>query len=72
MSVAATSQRRTLRPAPSAQKIGMGLSTLWSKAKNDPNFPKPFKLSPRITVFFEDELDQYLTACAAKYRTVEA
>lgn len=68
MSVATTPQRRTLRPAPMAQKLSMGLSTMWLKAKTDPAFPKPFKLSPRITVFFEDEADQYLIACANKSR----
>jgi prophage regulatory protein len=61
--------RKGLRPAPSAQKLGMGLSTLWLKVKTEPNFPKPFKLSPRVTVFYEHELDEYLAACAAKSRT---
>ena len=68
MSVATIPQRRTLRPASLAKKLSMGLSTVWLKAKTDPDFPKPFKTSPRITVFFEDEADQYLTACANKSR----
>jgi prophage regulatory protein len=67
---AATPQGRVVRPAKAAEKLAIGLSTLWLKAKNDPDFPKPFKLGPRTTIFFESELDQYLTNCAAKARAV--
>ena len=56
--------RRVLRPAKTADKLDIGLSSLWAKCKNDPTFPKPFKLSSRTTVFFEDEVDAYLTSCA--------
>jgi prophage regulatory protein len=61
-------QGRGIRPAKAAVKLDIGLSTLWSKAKNDPDFPKPFKLGPRTTLFLENELDDYLAACAAKSR----
>ena len=61
-------QGRAIRPAEASEKLGIGLSTLWLRAKNDPNFPKPFKLGPRTTIFFEHELDGYLAACAAKSR----
>ena len=66
----ATSNRRTLRPAGVAAKLGIGLSTVWFKAKHDPDFPKFFKLSPRTTVLFEDELNAYLVAKAAESRTL--
>jgi prophage regulatory protein len=61
-------QPRTLRPAKAAEKLQIGLSSVWWKVKNDPTFPRPFKLSPRTTVFYEHELDEYLAACAAKSR----
>jgi len=64
----ATIQTRGLRPAETAKKLSIGLSTLWLKAKTDPDFPKPFKLSERTTVFYEHEIDAYLAACAAKTR----
>lgn len=67
MSVA-NPQGNAVRPAKAAEKLAIGLSTLWLKAKNDPAFPKPFKLGPRTTIFFENELDQYLVTCAAKAR----
>jgi prophage regulatory protein len=56
---------RCLRPAQAAQKLGIGLSTLWLRCKS-PDFPKPFRQSPRVTVFFEHELDEYLATCASK------
>nr|WP_084199417.1 AlpA family phage regulatory protein [Noviherbaspirillum autotrophicum] len=58
-------QGRAIRPAQASAKLGIGLSTLWLKAKTDPRFPKPFKLGPRTTIFLEHELDEYLAACAA-------
>lgn len=67
MSVA-NPQSRAIRPAKAAEKLAIGLSTLWLRVKTQPEFPKPFKLGPRTTIFFEDELDQYLASCAAKAR----
>ncbi len=61
-------QSRVLRPAQAAKKLAIGLSTFWLKAKTDPNFPKPFKVSERTTVVYESEVDAYLAACAAKSR----
>ena len=58
-------QGRGLRPAQAAQKMSIGLSSLWLKAKNDPDFPQPFKISARTTLFFEREIDEYLSRCAA-------
>lgn len=68
MSVA-NPQGNAVRPAKAAEKLAIGLSTLWLKVKNDPEFPKPFKLGPRTTIFFENELDEYLAKCAEKART---
>jgi len=58
-----TTTRRALRPAKAADKLGIGVSTLWAKVKNDPTFPRPIKLSPRTTIFREEELDAYLDTC---------
>ncbi len=44
------------RPAAAARMLGMGESTLWAKAKNDPTFCKPIKLGARTTVFKTAEL----------------
>ncbi|MBF24793.1 MAG: hypothetical protein CML18_14780 [Pusillimonas sp.] len=49
-----------LRPRAAAQYVGFGLSTLWKRAKDDPTFPQPRKLSPRITAWMRDDLDAFL------------
>lgn len=59
---------RALRPAKAAEKLGIGISTLWAKAKDQADFPKPIKTGPRTTVFLEHELDAYLASCAAARR----
>ena len=65
MSAATQASNRALRPARAAEKLGIGLSTLWAKAKSQADFPKPIKTGPRTTVFLEQELDAYLASCAA-------
>ena len=42
-----------------AQYYGIGVSTVWNRAKNDPEFPKPFRLGARTTVWAKSELDDY-------------
>jgi predicted DNA-binding transcriptional regulator AlpA len=55
-----TKERRTAsRPKQASARLGIGLSTLWDRLKNDPAFPRPFKMGPRITQFWDDELDSY-------------
>lgn len=49
-----------LRPRFAAQYVGFGLSTLWKRAKEDPTFPQPRKLGPRITAWMRDDLDAFL------------
>lgn len=61
-------QGRVLRPAQAAAKLSIGLSTFWLKVKTDPAFPKTFRLSPRTTVIYEHQLDEYLAACASRSR----
>ncbi|MFS0754475.1 AlpA family phage regulatory protein [Noviherbaspirillum sp. 1P10PC] len=67
-----TPPRKTLRIGASAKKLDIGVSTVWLKINTEPDFPRPFKLGPRTTVFFEDELDAYLERCAAKSRQADA
>ncbi len=57
--------RRVLRPKGVAHKMSGGVSTVWYRAKTDPTFPKPFKLGPRQTVWWEHEVDAWLEQRAA-------
>lgn len=49
------------RPKPSAAHLEIGLSTLWRWAKERHDFPKPIKLSPRVTVFRVADLEAFIT-----------
>lgn len=51
--------KRSLRPAQAAQKLGISLPTLNRWARTKPNFPKKRKLSERVSVYDDAELDQY-------------
>jgi prophage regulatory protein len=42
-----------------AEYLSMGRSTIWARSKNDPEFPKPFHIGPRTTVWAKDQLDAY-------------
>lgn len=53
------SARRVLRPRQFADKYQMGLSSFWRHAKEDPTFPKPFKLTARCTVVDADEAEAW-------------
>jgi predicted DNA-binding transcriptional regulator AlpA len=43
-----------------ARYLSIGISTVWIKSKNDEDFPKPRKLSERITVWQKSELDDWV------------
>lgn len=59
---------RVLRPAQIAERMGVGLSTMWSWAKHDPDFPALFKLGPRTTGGYETEVDDYIAKRAERMR----
>lgn len=42
-----------------AEYFSIGASTVWSRAKSDPLFPKPFHLGMRTTVWSKSDLDAY-------------
>lgn len=51
-----------LRPAPSAEYVGIGLSTLWRYAANreKTGFPQAIKLSDRVTLFRRADLEAWV------------
>jgi predicted DNA-binding transcriptional regulator AlpA len=40
--------------------FAMGLSTGWARVKNDPDFPKPIRLSSKCTRFRVSEVRAYI------------
>jgi|GEM_PF-4888279 len=48
-----------IRPAEAAKRLGIGLSTFWKFAKNDPDFPRLTKLGRTTSVSAKD-LDAYV------------
>lgn len=49
----------SLRPRKAAEFLGIGESTLWRYIKEQPGFPRPRKLGPRMTVLLQHELAEW-------------
>ncbi|MCY0388245.1 AlpA family phage regulatory protein [Robbsia sp. Bb-Pol-6] len=64
----AASPSRKMRPPKAADLCGVSVTTIWRYARTLPDFPKPIKLSPRVTVFDENELVSWLGKRAAESR----
>jgi len=58
-------QKRFIRIAEAAAKIGVSKPTFYRYVRDDPNCPKIIKLSPRVSVVADDELDAYVARKAA-------
>jgi len=54
--------RQAIRPKVAFAQCGFSEPTGWRWVKTDPKFPRPRKLGPNITIFFQDEIDDYLAA----------
>jgi prophage regulatory protein len=57
---------KSYRPKHAAEYLGVGVSTLWRWAAERHDFPKPRKLSGRVTVFDGEELRAWRDAQTAK------
>ena len=68
MNIADAPTGSCLRVKEVAKKMSMGVSSVWNWVKENDAFPKPFKLGPNVTVWFESELDDFIAAQAAKTR----
>jgi len=63
-----TQASKSLRPKHAAEFLGIGLSSLWRRINEDPDFPRPRKVSERVTYFLESELVAWRDSQAAKFR----
>lgn len=57
---AAQQLRECLRVPDVAAFLGCGVATVWRRTKDDPTFPKPIKLSERVTVWKLSELEAWV------------
>ncbi|WP_438860008.1 helix-turn-helix transcriptional regulator [Achromobacter spanius] len=64
-------QPAALRAGAAATYLGIGVSTIWQKAREEANFPKPRKMSARTTVWLREDLDAYLASLAPSTETEE-
>ena len=54
-----TNNIRLIRIQEVMDKVGIARSTVWHMVKKG-TFPKPRKLSPKVTVWVESEIDEYI------------
>jgi len=61
---------RCVVPAEACKKFGKRKTWLWEQVRDNPAFPKPFRLteSSKTTVFLERELDDYIARRIAASR----
>lgn len=59
---------RILRDIQVGEKLAYSRATVWRRAKTDPDFPQPVKLSAGRTGWIEAEVDAYLAAKVAEAR----
>ena len=58
--------RECLRVKGVAAFLGCGVATVWRRTNDDPTFPKPIKLSPRVTVWRLTELEDWISSRRVK------
>jgi len=51
---------KLLRVTDVAEMFGVSKASIWNWAKDNPNFPKPANLTPKVTVWKLSELNTYL------------
>ena len=63
--------KRAMRATAVSAKVGLSRATIYLRVKSG-TFPKPFRLGPNATAWWEHEIDDWLDACAARSRTASA
>ena len=62
--------RECLRVKGVAAFLDCGVATVWRRVKDDPTFPKPIKLSERVTVWKLSELEAWVDSRRAQSTVV--
>ncbi|MDR6203266.1 helix-turn-helix transcriptional regulator [Paraburkholderia graminis] len=64
----ASGKHKGLRVGGVAAKLGIGISSVWFRAKTEPGFPLPLKIGANTTIWIESELDEYIERQIARTR----
>jgi prophage regulatory protein len=67
----ATAGKRALRASAVSDKVGLSKATVYLRVKAG-DFPKPFRLGPNSSAWWEHEVDAWLEARAAESRAASA
>jgi prophage regulatory protein len=51
---------KLLRDKQVAEKLACSWPHVWALTRNNPSFPKPYKISPRVTAWSDEEIDAWL------------
>lgn len=49
-----------LRAAAAAHRLGVSRTTLWRLRRDDPDFPRPLRLTPRVVAWRVRDLDDWV------------
>lgn len=60
---------RAIKVSSVADLTGDSVSTVWRRTREDPTFPKPFKLSPQSTVWNQADILAWIEAKRASSST---
>lgn len=63
---------KILRVQAVAERIGYAVASVWRKAKDETDFPKPVRIGPKCTGWIESEVDAYLKRKIAESRNERA
>ena len=61
---------RAIRIPQVCSLTGQAPATVWRRVQQDPSFPRPFKLGPKITVWSETEILAWLESKKAESRAM--
>ena len=63
-------QKKTYRVKDLAEMLSMGESTIWKLASDEnSDFPRPIKITPRLTVWKDEDIQSWLDSKNAKEKS---
>lgn len=60
---------KILRVKAVGERLGYAVPSIWRKAKDEPDFPKPVRVGPKCTGWLESEVDEYIARKVSESRS---